>query len=123
MANTNLKINLLSMKKSLLLTAALVSGFALVAQTGKQIAPNRMLAQKVTGLNSFDAPLADQDAYPMGLTPRVGNPAHVMTGPPYPLIANTRNIVGTQTSELNTVSYNADLNAVVVITRFPTAAI
>ncbi|MFL5752552.1 MAG: T9SS type A sorting domain-containing protein [Bacteroidia bacterium] len=111
------------MKKSLLLATALVSGFTLVAQTGKQLAPNRMQAQKVIGANALEMPSADVDAYPMGLSPKVNNPVKVLVGPPYPLIATTRNIVGTQTSELNTVSYNQDLNAVVVITRFPPATI
>src|ERR1700741_1282098 len=108
------------MKKSLLLATALVSGLTLVAQSGKHIAPNKSQAIKVTGKNAL--PVANEDAYPMGLTPKGSNPAHVMS-PPYKYITTTRKFYGTQTSELNTLSYNKDLNAVALVARMTPASV
>jgi hypothetical protein len=105
------------MKKTLLLATALVSGLTLVAQSGKHISPGKQ-ATKVTGIR----PVIDQDnAYPMGLSPKVSNPTHVLMPPPYAYITSTRNLFGTQTSELNTLSYNKDINTVVLVSRMPPA--
>ncbi|MFL5752553.1 MAG: T9SS type A sorting domain-containing protein [Bacteroidia bacterium] len=105
------------MKKSLLLATALVSGLTLVAQSGKHAAPKSQVT-KVTG----NKPVIDQEnPYPMGLTPKVSNPVHVLMPPPYAYITSTRNLFGTQTSELNTLSYNQDINTVVLVSRMPPA--
>jgi len=106
------------MKKTLLLATALVSGLTLVAQDGKHAVPKSKQATKVTGIK----PVADQDnSYQMGLTPKVSNPQHVLMPPPYAYITSTRNLYGTQTSELNTLSYNPDINTAVLVSRMPPA--
>jgi len=97
------------MKKSVLLSSALLVGVGVFAQVQRQ-APQRNEAYKVSKL----AKVEPIQVNTQGLQPKAGNHNSVMVAPPYSKFSSQRNAFGFIESSQNCLSWNQDLNCRIV---------
>ncbi len=96
------------MKKTLLLSAALLTGVAVNAQNARK-APNT--GPTLEKRQSFDEPDAEAYFPEKTLKPTVNNTGKVQA-PPYKRIGSSANALGVLVSQSNPLTYNKDLNTI-----------